>query len=209
MIQAFIMRIIQSVEMIQSKGWTALVKELFYIKREAILLEKDLSEVNEDRSYLEKENLKFVELTSQTIKQYEYTLKSRYHKAVLYCKKGYQGFAIIRENRIIGDTWYYTSRLSNKPIDIGWLGWNDWSRDDIYTFDILLVPEERGKYLSSVLQNLAMHSLKKQSYKKAYTYIWSDNIPSIWMTRVTNKWKEIGRIRVSRLVIFRIRAKSD
>ena len=125
MIQAFIMRIIQSVEMIQSKGWTALVKELFYIKREAILLEKDLSEVNEDRSYLEKENLKFVELTSQTIKQYEYTLKSRYHKAVLYCKKGYQGFAIIRENRIIGDTWYYTSRLSNKPIDIGWLGWND------------------------------------------------------------------------------------
>ena len=119
---------------------------------------------------------------------------------------GYQGYALVRAGNIIGYTWYYSSRIADKPIDIKWLSLKDWSSDYIYTFDIFLLPEERGKYLSSALQNMAIYALKAKGYRKAYTYIWSDNIPSIWMTRVTNKWKEIGRAHMSRF-IFRIGAK--
>jgi hypothetical protein len=203
-----VMRILQSLELIRTKGWSALLRELCYTNREAILLEKDLQDVNEDKDFLKKEDVHFVELTANTIRNYRYASRSRYHKARIYCKKGYQGYAIVREDSIIGDTWYYTSRLSDKPIDIEWLGLKDWSKDHIYTFDIFLVPEERGKYLSSTLQNMAMYSLGKRGFTKAYTYIWADNIPSIWMTRVTNRWKELGRIRMSRFLFFRVGARS-
>jgi hypothetical protein len=201
------MRLLQSLELIRTKGWSEFLRGLIYINREAILYEKDLREVKENSDLLKKENVNFVEMMPGTINDYEYTTKSRYHKALIYCDKGYQGYAITRENRIIGDTWYYSSKLSDKPIDIKWLGFKNWSKDDIYTFDIFLVPEERGKYLSSILQNMAMYSLGRKGYLRAYTFVFSDNIPSIWMTRVTNKWREIGRIRVSRFVFFKFGAK--
>ncbi len=146
-------------------------------------------------------------MTPETIKNYEYVSKDRYLKAVKYFKKGHRGYALVRENRIIGDTWYYSSRISDNPIDIEWLGFKDWTADYIYTFDIYLVPDERGKNLSSTLQNNAMYALKKKGFLKAYTFIWADNIPSIWMTRVANKWKEIKKIRLSRLLLFKVGSK--
>ncbi len=57
MIKGLIMRLIQSREFIQSKGWPAFMRELVFINRKAILFEKNLLEVIEQKNSSKKKLL--------------------------------------------------------------------------------------------------------------------------------------------------------
>ena len=78
-----------------------------------------------------------------------------------------------------------------------------WSHDCVYSFDIFVVPAERGNNLSASLQNSAMYSLRDKGYLKAYGYYWADNIPAVWNTRVINKWRELKTLRLNRFLFLK------
>jgi len=207
MINLLKMRVTQIYEFIRSNGWSPFLQEVIYVNRKAILVEKELPEVNDSTDFLQRSNVKFIEITPETFanNNYQYPFKNRYLKAVHYLGKGYRGHAIVRENKIIGDIWYFASgkseHVSDHP-DIKWLGIK-WSQDYIYSFDIFVVPDERGNNLAATLQNSAMYSLRDKGYLKAYAYYWADNIPAIWNTRVINKWRELETLRLNRFLFLR------
>jgi GNAT superfamily N-acetyltransferase len=77
-----------------------------------------------------------------------------------------------------------------------------WLRIRLYAFHIFVAPAERKIGISSAFQNNATLVLRSKGYTKAYGYYFSDYIPAIWCTRVTNKWKEVRAARVSRFLVF-------
>ena len=207
MINLLIMRVIQILEFIRSNSWSSFLREVVYINRKAIVVEKDLHEVNDSTDFLQRSNIQFIEITPETYanNNYQYLFKNRYLKALHYLKKGFGGHAIVRGNKIIGDIWYFASNksehLPDHP-DIHWLGIK-WSQDYVYCFDIFIVPDERGNNLAAPFQNSAMYSLRNKGYLKAYAYYWADNIPAVWITRVINKWKELKTLRVNRFLFLK------
>ena len=207
MINLVVMRVIQIYEFIRSNGWSSFLREIVYINRKAIVVEKKLLEVNNSTDFLQRSNIKFIEITPETFANdnYQYLFKNRYLKALHYLKKGFGGHAIVRGNKIIGDIWYFASNKSGHVPDhpdIHWLGIK-WSQDYVYSFDIFVVPDERGDNLSAALLNSAMYSLRDKGYLKAYGYYWADNIPAVWNSRVINKWKELNTLRVNRFLFFK------
>ncbi len=207
MINLLIMRVTQIYEFIRSNGWLPFLREIIYINRKAILAEKNLREVNDSRNFLQRSNIRFLEITPGTFdgNNYQYHIKNRKLKALHYLRKGYGGYAIARGNNILGDVWYVASNKSGHVPDhpdIHWLGIK-WAKDYVYCFDIFIVPDERGNNLAAPFQNSAMYSLRNKGYLKAYAYYWADNIPAVWITRVINKWKELKTLRVNRFLFFK------
>jgi len=205
MIKVILMRALQSYELINDESWSSFIEKFIYLNKKAILLEKNLQEVSERLNILEKSKVRLIDFTSENLRKYKFPSKVRYLKARHYLSKGNSGFAIVRGDRIIGDMWYYRSDSSKKVdlhFDVKLLGIKKWEDDFVYTFDIYIPPEERGKNLAAAFQNNAMYALRKKGVLKAYTYFWSDNIPSIWITRVINKWKELETLEMSRFFFF-------
>jgi len=206
MIHTVKMRIIQVYEFIRSNGWLSFLREVIYINRKAIVVEKNLHEVNDSVDLLQRSDVSFIEITSETFtnNNYRYLLKNRYLKALHYLKKGYIGYAIVRENKIIGDIWHFTSKrgahLSYHP-DIYWLGIK-YTENDVYSFDMYIIPDERGNNLSIFLQKEALSSLYRKGYTRAYGFYWADNIPALWVNR-TLKWKELKILRLNRFLFFK------
>jgi hypothetical protein len=192
-------------EFIEDKGWKSFIQEVLYFNRKAILVEKNLSEAVNRIDFLRNQNIQFIEITPETFTRDRYTFysKNRMFKALHYLKNGYCGHAIAKENTIIGDMWYFALKNnvlhSHKCPDIQWLNF-ELTEDTVYSFDIYVVPTERGNNLSAALQSTAMYSLFEKGYTKAYAYYWSDNIPAVWNTRVINKWNELRPVTVSRFL---------
>jgi len=208
MLDLITMRFAQMSELVRSTGWTSLMKELVFLKRTAIVVEKDLSEVAERSGPLESSNLKLLEIDSAMLSSgsYHFAVRNRYLKALNHLKHGYGGLAIARDNVVIGDTWYYASEATNDPhalhVDLRRFGFKTWMKDYVYTFDIFVAPEERKGGVSAAFQNNAMLWLRSKGYTKAFGFYWADNILAHWCTRVTNKWKKLRTVRISWFLIF-------
>src|SRR4030067_1065018 len=201
------LRTIQINEFIRINGWNAFFKEVIHWNRKAIRVQKDLSEAKFHEDLFKDENVEFFELHPGTFsgRKLAYALKSRYLKARYYLGKGYRGHALVRGNEVIGDIWYYAPGEANGGSDHPDLHWLGITLDpaSVYSFDIHVVPNERGKNLSAALQNSSMYDLHKKGYAKAYAYYWADNIPAVWNTRVINRWKEVKEIPASRFLLLR------
>jgi len=203
------MRIAQVADLVRSNGWSSFFGEVLFLKRTAIVVEKDLSELTERPKPLASAKLKLLEIDKDMLSSgiYRFTVNSRYLKALSYLKHGYGGYALARDNVVIGDTWHYVSQTAHDPRglheDLQRFGFRDWSKDYVYTFDIFVAPAERKGGISAAFQNSAMLALRSKGYTKAYGFYWADNIPAQWCTRVTNKWKEVRAFSVSRCLIFK------
>jgi GNAT superfamily N-acetyltransferase len=203
------MRIAQMADLIRSNGWSSLFKEVFFLKRTAIVVEKDLSELTERSKPLASAKLKLLEIDKEMLSSgvYRFAVNSRYLKALNYLKHGYGGYALARDNVVVGDTWHYVAEAADNPRglheDLQRFGFDSWSKDCVYTFDIFVAPAERRGGISAAFQNSAMLALRSKGYTKAYGFYWADNIPAQWCTRVTNKWKEMRAFNVSRCLMFR------
>jgi GNAT superfamily N-acetyltransferase len=203
------MRIAQVVDLVRSNGWRSLFKEVVFLKRIAIVVEKDLSELTERSKPLADAKLKLLEIDKDMLSSgvYRFAVTSRYLKALNYLKRGWGGYALARDNVVVGDTWHYVSEatddLHGLHEDLQRFGFRDWSKDYVYTFDIFVAPDERKGGISAAFQNSAMLALRSKGYTKAYGFYWADNIQAQWCTRVTNKWKEVRAFSVSRCLMFR------
>ncbi len=208
MIDVIRMRSIQIYEFVRTNGWSSFFREFVYRRRKAIVVRKALRETKDRTEALKQFNVEFIEIDSESIarRKYQYRFKNRYLKALYYLGKGYGGHAIVKGNEIIGDIWYFApDRSPGGHPDPPWLD-IQLSSSDIYSFDIFLVPSERGNNFAALLQNNAMHALYKKGYENAFAFYWADNIPAVWNTRVVNHWKELKSLRMNRFLFLR---KSD
>jgi hypothetical protein len=202
------MRMAQIRDLAQSKGWHFVFKEMVFLHRTAIVVEKDLSEISDRPEALANTDLKVVELNQELLATdtYDFALKSRKLKAFRNLKRGYGGAALVRGNLIIGDTWYWSSESTDNPrrlhADLRRFGFQSWSKHYVYTFDIFVVPAERKGGISADFQNRAMLQLRHKGFTKGYGYYWADNIAAHWCTRVTNKWKKVRDVSVGRFLFF-------
>jgi GNAT superfamily N-acetyltransferase len=202
------MRLAQMSELVRSNGWGSLMKELVFLNRTAIVVEKDLSDVKERSAPLQSSELKLVEIDNQMLSsgRYRFAVKNRYLKALNHLKHGYGGLAIARNDVVVGDTWHYTSEATNDPnrlhVDLRRFGFKTWLKNYVYTFDIFVAPGERKDGVSAAFQNNAMLWLRSRGYTKAFGFYWADNLPAHWCTRVTNKWKKIRSVSISRFLMF-------
>jgi hypothetical protein len=208
MLDTIKMRVVQIRDMAQSNGWHFVLKEMIFRHRCAILVEKDLGEIQDRSEVLANASLRAVEIDRDLLAngELEFTLPNRRLKALHDLKLGYGGIALVRGNRIIGDTWHWASQSTNKSqdlhADLRRFGFQSWSQDCVYTFDIFVDPAERKSGISAAFQNSAMLHLRAKGFKKAYGFYWADNIPAHWCTRVTNKWKKVRDVSLSRFVFF-------
>jgi hypothetical protein len=202
------MRAAQFRDLARLNGWRFVLKELVFLHRPAIVVEKDLSEIPDRPEVLVSFGLKVVEINEDLLadRNYEFALKSRRLKAQRNLKRGHGGVALVRGNLIIGDTWYWAAdsveNLHTLHPDLRRFGFQNWSKDYVYTFDIFVVPNERRGGISPAFQNSAMLHLRSKGFTKGYGFYWADNIPAHWCTRVTNKWRKLREVKVNRFVLF-------
>ena len=180
------MRVAQIADSVMLHGWASLFKEAAFLKRTAMVVEKDLSEVIERAEPLANSKLALLEIDKDMLSSgvYRFAVRHRYLKALHYLKLGYGGYAIARDNVIVGDMWYCVSEATDDPSalhqDLGRLGFKNWLRSHVYTFDIFVAPTERKNGVSAAFQNNAMLSLRSKGYTKGYGYYWADNVPAAW-----------------------------
>ena len=202
------MRWAQISELASSKGWMSVIKEMIFFNRTAIVVEKDLSEIKEHPELLQAVDMKVVEIDTEILSSasYHFAVRSRQLKARHYLDSEFGGFALIRDRQIVGDTWYVPSEATDNPRllhkDLRTFGFRRWLGSDVYTFDIFVAPEERKGKAGPAFQNEAMLLLRDKGYTKAFGFYWADNIPAHWCTRVTNKWKKLGAVSISRFFVF-------
>lgn len=181
---------------------------MVFLHRRAIVVEKDRSEIANRSEVLASANLKVVEVDENMLSSGDYcfALRSRWLKALHNVERGHRGIALVRDNVVIGDTWYWVSESTDNPrllhVDLRRFGFKSWSKSYVYTFDIFVAPAERKGGISAAFQNSAMLLLRSNGYSKAFGFYWADNIPAYWCTRVTNKWKKVRAVIASRFLIF-------
>jgi GNAT superfamily N-acetyltransferase len=179
-----------------------------YINKVAVTAEKDLSALRPVKDSLEQAGVKLVSVTSESLLQNSnpeqslvYPDEKRQRTAVGYLKEGYCGVALVHGNEVCGDIWY-TSACNHKkgPVhpDLKWLRMAC-GDNDVYAFDMYLHPGNRGKNLANLLQNGALHEIRKNGYARALGYYWAENIPALWVHR-TLQWKELKRVKVTRFL---------
>lgn len=205
-IEVLRMRLAQITDLVRSNGWGVLLHELVFVNRTAIVVEKDLSEVVEHPEVLASAGLKVIEIDKEMLTSgYQCSLRSRQLKVLHYLRHGYSGIALVRGNVIVGDTWHWVSHSSNDPRDfypdLRRFGFKTWEEDHVYTFDIFVDPAERKGGVSAAFQSSAMAILRAKGYTRGFGFYWADNIFAHWCTRVTNKWKKLRTVRISRFLV--------
>lgn len=203
------MRFAQVADLVRSDGWASFLREVFFFGRIAIVVEKDLSELKERSEPLANAKLRLVEINEEMFTPgiCRFAVGYRRLKAWNYLKHGYGGYALMRDDVVVGDTWHYSREATDDPRplqdDLQRFGFRRWLKTDVYTFDIFVAPGERKGGVSAAFQNSAMLALRAKGYTKAYGFYWADNIPARWCTQMTNRWKEAGVYKVSRFLMFK------
>jgi GNAT superfamily N-acetyltransferase len=202
------MRLAQIADLARSNGWRSVLREMVFFHRTAIVVEKDLSEIANRFELLARARMEIVEIDRKMLSSgaYRFALHSRWLKALHNVERGHRGIALVRDNVVIGDTWYWVSESTDDHrrlhVDLRRFGFKGWSKGYVYTFDIFVAPAERKSGISAAFQNSAMLLLRSKGYTKAFGFYWADNIPAHWCTRVTNKWKKLRAVNASRFLIF-------
>jgi hypothetical protein len=208
MLNVLRMRLAQIADTARANGWRSVCGELAFIKRTAIFVEKDLSEVVERPQPLANAKLSLIEIDKNALSsgRFRFALTHRHLKALRYLSLGYGGFGLVRNNVIVGDMWYFASEIIDDPptlhVDLRRFGFEAWKASYVYTFDIFVAPTERKGGVSAAFQNNAMLSLRSKGFTKAYGFYFADNVSASWCTRITNKWKELHAASVSRFLMF-------
>ena len=85
------MRLAQLADLVRSNGWSFLFREVLFLKRTAIVVEKDLSEVTDRSEPLASAKLKLLEIDKEMLLSgiYRFAVRYRYLKALDYlnCQK--------------------------------------------------------------------------------------------------------------------------
>lgn len=191
-------------------GLLSALKEAIYFNKEVIVLERELEKplptfaYTSDVKLVRVERKNFGELTPL----YQGSNKIRLFKSLAYLDSGYSGFLGICQNTLIGDVWWvkgsHNPEQSVHP-DLRWLKIH-LKDDEVYTFDLFVTPESREKGIANLFVMGYLRGLRRLGYSKAFAYVFTDNIPSMWTQRILS-WKEIDRIKRHRFFYIEIKGR--
>lgn len=204
-------RLRQFIESVRAEGITPVFGKMFFVGKVILPSVKELDVLPPLKLQVKHERVKFIEITSGSFdsSSYNFPSKSRMLRVSKNFSKGYQGFAIVRENDILGDIWYCpgpSSRPAQKHPDLDWFAWFgvELGDHDVYMFEMYVKPQERGGGIVSYLHWNALNALKGRGFHRVYGYCAADNIPALWVHR-TLGYKELGRLRMHRLLTVTFR----
>ncbi len=202
----------QVIETLAEHGVKGIFRPRVFWNRCAIPVEMDLLTANLPLAgQLNTPEFKFVEITIDDLRDGKWTfaVPSRGLKAVRNLKRGFRGFAVLKDSTIVGDLWCITPRRDGKRIYHPDLQMLDilCGAGDAYAFDMLISSTYRGKNLAVPLQKTLQAVLKMEGCQRVYGYYWEDNLPALWMHRML-KFKELPKRRVSRF-FFILKSKKE
>ncbi len=188
------------------RGLVSTFRRFFYINRELIVLENDLSSLGPPMKSLSELNMKFVEISKHNFEAFhlKYPFRCEYLKAVNELDKGYRAFVIMRGNEVIGDMWYCTSINSKQPFlhhDVERCG-IDLGEKGVYVGDLYVRKTEEKNSAAFYLLSLALHSLREKGFDRIYGCHWVSNSLASFLYRVF-RFKELKRMKESRFLFFR------
>lgn len=187
------------------RAYSYLRDEIFF-GRGAVVVEKDLASLSPMNGALRQTDLEIVAVTldavtaqAQAAPRLSYPSAERHQKILRYLQRGYGGVALVRSGVVIGDIWYWSpeaARGTSVHPDLQWLPISC-GKGDVYCFDLVLSPDQRGKNLANLLQAAALHHVRAAGFARALGYYWVDNLPAAWVHR-TLRWREVRRAAVTR-----------
>jgi GNAT superfamily N-acetyltransferase len=184
--------------------WDFIQKRYIFWNRVATPVEMDLTTLPAS-NFSQYADYKFIELilTDLQAAQWHIPISSRRFRGSDFLKKGWRGFAIIKDSTVVGDVWCANFRqglAKTNPPDLKMLGirCGEW---EAYAFDMFIYPTYRGKNLAVLLHRYLHLTLKNEGYQKVYGYYWDDNLPALWMHKMV-KFTELPKRRVSRFFFF-------
>ena len=186
-------------------GVTPLLRKFFYLNRELVVLESDLSSLGPRVDSLSELNMKFVEISKYNFEEIhpEYPFKNGRTKAVYHFRNGYRAFVILRGNEVIGDMWYATAinpKLSPFYQAARRLG-IELGKEGVYLCDLSVRQKERQNGIAFYLMSLALHSLREKGFTKTYGYVWEGNRSASFLYTLF-RFRELSRMKASRFLFF-------
>jgi GNAT superfamily N-acetyltransferase len=199
-------RIKEAVELVKDKGFLFACRNYIYWGDETVLVEMDLSTLDDLGKYRLDPGLDIVGISRELFDHdgVTYPEKSEYFRALDYLKQGYRGFALKRETEVVGYIWYAlidpSNRDRNHP-DVNLFGIPG-EEGSAYMFSMYLKPTVRGKNLAVYLQRYALHHLRDVGLAKAYGTYGKQNLSALWTHRML-RWKESKTFRVYQFVMIK------
>ena len=197
------------IEELRNDGVIRYCRERIYFNRIVVVAEKKISETVLREPPLKNGGLRIIELKNSIVNSDEYVFSDafRYERARYYLDKMIGGYALVKDSTIVGDYWYYHADNINEEITkparhLEWLDIKKLGDTSVYTFDIYVTPQERKNGISAAFQNNVVYMLGKKGFTNALGYCWLDNKPAIWNTCVINKWREVKRMKMSRILVY-------
>ena len=198
-------RIKEAIELIKDKGLLFAVHNYIYWGEETVLVEMDLSTLEDLSRYPLDPGFDIVHIDHGLLedKNVTYPARSEYFRALDYLEKGYVGYALKQGKDVVGYIWYANIDSSNKKMnhpDVNRFGISD-EKDSAYMFSMYLKPNVRGKNLATYLQRVVFHHLKAAGTLKAYGTYGKQNISALWIHRML-KWKEMKIFKIYQFVLI-------
>jgi ribosomal protein S18 acetylase RimI-like enzyme len=135
------------------------------------------------------------------LRRAEGTLGTR--KARHYLRRGFRGFAALREGQVVGVVWSVRpaeSKLGWVHEDLRWLRLR-LADDEAYMFDMFIEPEHRGLAMCTALFRAGFRAMRARGVGNVKGYYVRDNKPALWMHRMAG-YREVGRVHVRRILGF-------
>jgi GNAT superfamily N-acetyltransferase len=129
---------------------------------------------------------------------------SRRLKVAHNTEAGYYAYAVVSKGEVIGDIWCVTPRsVKTEPIhpDLPWLG-IACGQNEAYMFDMYVIPDSRGKVITSYLLGGALSHLKQDGFSKVYGFYEKDNLPALWTHRLFG-YSELGKRKTFRFLFYK------
>lgn len=198
-------RFYQVLEAWRAKSIFSALDKAFFIGKEAISVEKDLSSLKPLSLLKDHRKFTFMEILKDPPEKEPlvYPLKSRRLKMLRNLDRGDQGFAIVKGKEVVGDLWCFTPQTDLRKKNHHDLEWLDLrlNEKEAYLFDLYVKPEERGEGLVNLFLWKTLSALKDRGVTKVYGYYLKDNLPALWVHRIMG-YKELKRVRQRRLMPF-------
>jgi ribosomal protein S18 acetylase RimI-like enzyme len=206
MIERFcILPFVQILDSFKTEGFVSTFHEIFYLNREAIIIEKDLSSLSTQMSYKMPSNMQFLEISKHNFEEInpKYFFKSRYLKALKNLDDGYSSFAVMKGDEVIGDIWFASITYSRQStihsdlklyeIDIG--------EKDVYLYDLYTKHEERKNFVGFFLLDAVFHSFRERGFEKVYGYVFADNPPALLIYKEFSL-KHLKKVKMRRFLFY-------
>jgi len=202
----------QFIELWKKEGLLTACKFSIYRHEEAVPVEKDLATLCTLKQPEGVGDFKLIELDEQNFNStnIEYLTKSRKEKLFININNGYRRYVLTKNNQAVADIWYVTDSAAYASPIRKYLLWFriKLNPDEVYLFDMYLLPDERGKGMAAFFMSSVLQRLKEKGVKKVYGYFNANNIPAMWVHRLL-KFQELPRVDLSKFLWFEFaKAKS-